>query len=157
MASAAAPWEDAWRRLLPGPPPPWPNGQFPAAPESLAQSILPGWNFGTIVNLTDQNSAAPRTEVAILQTQSYGRQLGQIIDALQVLIADRAKAGKQPDRALEKFSEMRDEIEKIKVSGLADRIERMCTDLAALRDADGQEFQRLRARVLDALQVKPPK
>ena len=73
--------------------PSWPNGQLPAAPENLAQAVLPGWNFGTIVNVSEENSAAPETELAILRTQSYGRQLGQISDALQVLITESEKRG----------------------------------------------------------------
>jgi len=154
MASAAAPWEDAWRRLLPGPPPPWPNGQFPAAPESLAQSILPGWNFGTIVNVSEENSAAPETELAILRTQSYGRQLGQISDALQVLITERATAGGKTDPALQRFSEMRAEIEGIKRSGLPDRVAQLCTDLAALQKEDDKEYDRLRRQLLTALEER---
>lgn len=146
MAVSAAPWEVLRRLYAFGP-----NGQLSAAPENLAQSVLPGWNFGTIVNLSEENSAAPETELAILRKQSYGRQLGQISDALQVLITDRAKAGKEPDAALEKFSTMRAEIEEIKNSGLSDRVAQLCKDLAALQEEDGEEYARLRRRLLEEL------
>jgi hypothetical protein len=147
MASSAAPW-DVLRRLYA---PFWANGQLPAAPENLAQAVLPGWNFGTIVNVSEENSAAPETELAILRKQSYGRQLGQISDALQVLITERAEAGKEPDPALEKFSTMRAEIEEIKNSGLSDRVAQLGQDLAALRGEDVEEYARLRRQLLAAL------
>ena len=57
-----------------------------------------------------------------------------------MLITERAEAGKDPDPALEKFSEMRAEIEEIKNSGLSDRVAQLCTDLAALREEDGEEY-----------------
>lgn len=148
MAGSTASWEDVWRRLYA---PFWPDGQRPAAPENLTQAVLPGWNFGTIVNLSEENSAAPETELAILRRQSYGRQLGQISDALQVLISERAGAGKGSDPALDKFSEMRAEIEEIKNSGLSDRVSALCADLAALQEEDGEEYVRLRRRLLDTL------
>jgi hypothetical protein len=148
MADSTVPWNDVLRRFSA---PFWPNGQLPAAPENLAQAVLPGWNFGTIVNLSEENSAAPETELAILRKQSYGRQLGQISDALQVLITDRAEAGGEPDPALEKFSTMRAEIEEIKSSGLSDRVAQLCRELAALQEEDGEEYARLRRRLLAAL------
>jgi hypothetical protein len=149
MAGDAVSWDEAWRRLYA---PFWANGQLPAAPENLAQAVLPGWNFGTIVNVSEENSEAPETELAILRKQSYGRQLGQISDALQVLIAERAAEGKDSDPALEKFSTMRAEIEEIKNSGLSDRVTQLCTELAALQQADGKEYDRLRRRLLEALE-----
>jgi hypothetical protein len=118
---------------------------------NLVQPILPGWNFGTIVNLTEQNSTAPRTEMAILQKQSYGRQLGRIADALQVLISERPDGGKEPHPDLERFSRMAEEIDDIKKSALAGRVERLRADLAELQADDAPEYQRLRLRLLDGL------
>jgi hypothetical protein len=151
MAGGTVTWNDVLRRYYA---PSWPNGQLPAAPENLAQAVLPGWNFGTIVNVSEENSAAPETELAILRTQSYGRQLGQISDALQVLITERAKAGGKTDPALQRFSEMRAEIEGIKRSGLPDRVAQLCTDLAALQKEDGTEYDRLRRQLLTALEER---
>jgi hypothetical protein len=53
---------------------------------------------------------------------------------------------------LEKFSEMRAEIEGIKKSGLPDRVAQLCTDLAALQKEDGKEYDRLRRQLLAALE-----
>jgi hypothetical protein len=97
---STVPLGPAWRQLLSDPSLFWSGGRLPAtASESLAQSVPPGWNFGTIVNLTEENSA-PQIEAAVLQKQSYGRQLGQITDALQVLITERARTGKRGIAAL---------------------------------------------------------
>jgi hypothetical protein len=74
MAGNTVTWNDVLRRYYA---PSWPNGQLPAASENLAQAVLPGWNFGTIVNISEENSAAPETELAILRTQSYGRNWGR--------------------------------------------------------------------------------
>jgi hypothetical protein len=152
MAGSTVTWNDVLRRYYAQS---WPNGQPPAASENLAQAVLPGWNFGTIVNLSEENSAAPETELAILRKQSYGRQLGQISDALQVLITDRAEAGGEPDPALEKFSTMRAEIDEIKNSGLSDRVAQLCMELAALQKEDDEEYARLRRRLLAALAAAP--
>src|SRR5260370_41076569 len=78
--------------------PSWMKGSMPnpldifAAPQNVAQSILPGWVFGSVINVTEQNSSAPDTEREIVATHSYGRQLGRVIDALAVLIAELPKA-----------------------------------------------------------------
>jgi hypothetical protein len=152
MTVPVSPWDDAWRQFLSSRSALWPSVQPPTAvPENLVQPVLPGWNLGTVINLTEHNSAAPQTELAILQKQSYGRQLGQIADALQVLLTEREAAGKESQPALERFSRMKEEIDDIKNSALADRIERLRDDLATLRTDDRKKYGKLRARLLDGL------
>jgi hypothetical protein len=56
------------------------------------QPINPGWAFGNVVNVTEQNSSAPGTERDIVASISYGKQLGRITDALAALIAERPKS-----------------------------------------------------------------
>src|SRR5947209_4928897 len=86
--------------------PSWMNGSVPnptdlfAAPRTLVQPILPGWVFGNVTNVTEQNSSAPETEREIVAAQSYGRQLGRIMDAVALLIADLPKE-KQGEKAFE--------------------------------------------------------
>jgi hypothetical protein len=81
--------------------PSWMKGSVPnpldvfAAPRNLVQPILPGWVFGSVTNITEQNSSAPDTEREIIAAQSYGRQLGRVMDALAILIADLPKAKQQ--------------------------------------------------------------
>ena len=51
-----------WRSFLPTSWFPSPGGASSAlsAPQNLEQPILPGWVFGSVVNVNDQNSAAPQ-------------------------------------------------------------------------------------------------
>ncbi|MCP4615127.1 MAG: hypothetical protein GY844_01695, partial [Bradyrhizobium sp.] len=92
--------------------PSWMRGTMPnpldffAPPRNLEQPILPGWVFGSVTNITEQNSSAPDTEREIVAAQSYGRQLGRVMDALAVLIADLPKA-KQATTAFEEFTRIR--------------------------------------------------
>lgn len=143
------PWA-TWRRALPaGWFPWWPGASAAGVPGPVSsQSVLPNWNFGTVVNVTEQNSAAPATEAAILQTYSYGRQLGRIADALQVLIDERRGPR---NRDLDTFVDMKQRIDLTK-DGMADtRLRQFREDLTHLRERDGAAFAVLRDQVLRAL------
>ena len=143
-----------WRSFLPTSWFPWPGGTAStlSAPQNLEQPILPGWIFGSVVNVNDQNSAAPEVEAAILRSHSYGRQLGQIVDALQVLVAERKEAGGGRNDFLDKFSEMKQAIDRVKAEAATARVEQLRSDLAHLKDRDRAEYDRLRAEVLRALE-----
>ena len=143
-----------WRSFLPTSWFPWPGGASStlSAPQNLEQPILPGWVFGSVVNVNDQNSAAPDVEAAILRTHSYGRQLGQIVDALQVLIDERKDAGGGQNDLLDKFTEMKQTIDRVKAETATARVEQLRNDLAHLKDRDRAEYDRLRAEVLRALE-----
>jgi hypothetical protein len=58
-------------------------------------SVNPGWTFGNLI-VNDQNSSAPDTEQDIVAADSYGRQLGRVIDALVELIEERPNWKQQP-------------------------------------------------------------
>ena len=49
----------------------------------FSQPILPGWT----INVNSNNSTSPRTEGLVVSKFSYGRQLGQISDALAAIVA----------------------------------------------------------------------
>ena len=100
-----------------------------------------------MVNVSDQNSAAPDVEAAILRTHSYGRQLGQIVDALQVLIDERKDAGGGQNDFLDKFTEMKQAIDRVKAETATARVEQLRHDLATLKDQDRAEYDRLRAEL----------
>jgi hypothetical protein len=56
------------------------------APENLEQSILPGWQFSLFsVNLGESGDAETEKR-AIQKIGSYGRQIGHIAEALEVVI-----------------------------------------------------------------------
>lgn len=136
--------------------PRWPGPAPSLAPEHLQQSILPGCVLGSVVNVTEQNSAAPDTEAAILQKNSYGRQLGRISDALQVLIEERTTSGGAPNEALIAFSTMAAEIDRVKTEAAASRITQLRHDLETLRHEDEARYRQVRAELLHALDDDPP-
>ena len=135
--------------------PSWMKGSMPnpldffAAPSNVAQSILPGW-FSIVTNITEQNSSAPDTEREIVAAQSYGRQLGRVMDALAVLIADLPKE-KQEATAFEEFSKIRREIEDIKAQAAARRLDHIAVDLATLKETKPEEYERIAATLREAL------
>lgn len=126
----------------------WPAGTDPAAwmrswsqafaPQNLVQPILPGWTF----NINSHNSSAPQTEADVLQRHSYGRQLGRIADALAVLVA-AAPAKVRGEEAVDKFVDMKDEIDAVKRQSALARVERLRGDLDLLKQTDRAEFDRL--------------
>jgi DNA-binding HxlR family transcriptional regulator len=137
--------------------PSWMKGSVPnpldvfAAPKNLVQPILPGWVFGAEVNVTEQNSSAPDTEREIVAKQSYGRQLGRIMDALVVLIAEQEKKGPKA-AAFDRFMELNREINAIKTQAAASRLDRMIADLAMLKEKEPQQYARVAATLRDVLQ-----
>jgi hypothetical protein len=107
----------------------------------LVQPINQGWTFGNLT-INEQNSSAPDTERDIVAVDSYGRQLGHIIDALAVLIKERSDWTRQP--AFEELITMREKIEQIKGRSAARRLDRIVADLAELRNRnDKSEYRRL--------------
>ena len=136
--------------------PSWMKGSVPnpldvfAAPRNLVQPILPGWVFGSVTNSTVQNSSAPDTEREIVAAQSYGRQLGRVMDALAVLIADLPEE-KQTATAFEEFTKIRCEIDDIKAQAAVRRLDRIEADLATLKQTEPGEYQRLAAKLRETL------
>lgn len=127
--------------------PVWPAWPFwlpptPAASDEFIQPINPGWTFGNLISVTEQNSSAPDTERDIVSVESYGRQLGRVIDALAELIDERPKSAPQK-LALNELVALRDRIEKIKSKSAARRLDRITADLAELRKSDKSEYRRL--------------
>jgi hypothetical protein len=123
-------WQTAWR----------------GTPDNLMQPILPGWTF----NINSTNSTAPQTEVAVLAKHSYGRQIGRMSDALELLIEERH--GKTPkDERLSDFLTMKHEIDKLKQDAAVTRIERIIKDLALLKEQDEAQYVRLRDALREAL------
>ncbi len=120
------------------------------APQALTQPINPGWSFGNVISVTEQNSSAPDTEREVVSAESYGRQLGRIIDALSALIAERPKSSPKTE-ALDDLLALRDKIELIKSRAAARRLERIGSDLALLKKEDAGEYRRVAAALRQAL------
>ena len=115
-------------------------------PDHLTQPILPGWTL----NVNSNNSTAPTTEADVVARHSYGRQLGRISDALDLLITERH--GRMPkDKRFADFLAMKHEIDGIKRDAAAARIEQMTSDLALLEAQDDKRYEELRNGLLAAL------
>ena len=133
----------------------WPWDKLPNpfsslfAPQALNQPINPGWGVGNTI-VTEQNSSAPDTEQEIVAEDSYGRQLGRIIDALSVLIAERPKSSHDV-KALDDLVELHTKIEKIKTRTAARRLERIGSDLALLKKKDAGQYDRVVTALRKAL------
>jgi hypothetical protein len=85
------------------------------------------------------------------EVASYGRQLGKVLDALDVLIRmdSRGPLTDADSRALGELSGLRSEIEMMKLTASAERVDRLVADIEALR-RDGTEtavLDRLRRAV----------
>jgi hypothetical protein len=122
-----------------------PFGPF-TAPRNLEQPILPGWVFGDVTNITEQNSSAPGTERAIVASQSYGRQLGRMMDVLDLLIT-RVPQDERRAKAFEEFDKLRKEIDDIKAKAATHRLDRIAADLTALKQTNPEEYKRVVAEL----------
>jgi hypothetical protein len=109
------------------------------APGQLTQPILPGWTFSG-VTVNEQNSSAPDTEREIVSEQSYGRQLGKLLDAVAALIAERK--GEEDLPAFSDLLELRDRIEQIKARTAEQRLDQVPRDLAQVKSVDREAYQR---------------
>lgn len=100
------------------------------APQKLWQSINSGWSFGNIT-INDSNSSAPQTEQAILAQESYGRQIGKLLDAVDLLVK------RQPDgeqiKAFDEIGKLKAKIDGVKKEQAVKRIEQLRGDLDLLR------------------------
>jgi hypothetical protein len=86
------------------------------------------------------------------QVASYGRQLGWLVDALEVLIRTDRPADLTPDdaAALDQVRNLRAEVARAKEEVARDRIDRLVADIQALRrdpERNRDELQRLRRAV----------
>ena len=112
-----------------------------AAPQNLNQPILP-WVFANSISVNDANSSCPALEMEIVARQSYGRQLGRVMQALQALIQERPE-GAPPNPAFAEFLALSQEIQSIKDQSLASRVSRLESDLAWVREHDADAYQRI--------------
>lgn len=117
------------------------------APNTLVQPILPGWTL----NVNAFNSSAPQTEADVLQKHSYGRQLGRISDALELLV--QARDPKAADERFDDFRSMKAEIDAIKAGNAEARVARLLADLDLLKVLKPEAHARLK----DELKKRLPK
>ena len=127
----------------------------------VTQAINPmSWLFRTnaqtgLVNITTGRSEDPVLEHRIVaEVASYGRQLGRVIDALCVVVAELPDADltRQQRTVLAEFTKLADEIAAVKSATRATRvtepeIDRLIGEIEALRESDPTLHRRLTARL----------
>lgn len=111
-------------------------------PFSQLGSFAPnqGWSFGNLV-INTTNSRAPEVEQAIVGKLSYGRQLGRVIEAVEVLCAS-SKVDRSDPR-IEAFEELAEEVREIKKSMATDRLSHLKRELEDLRTQDPAAWRKL--------------
>ena len=126
-----------------------PSASF--APQTLNQPILPGWLLGSTVNVTEENSSSPETEQKIVESHSYGQQLGRVLDVVNELIAERP-AGAPDVQSIQDFAKLWQSVEQIKVQSEVKRIEKAIADLASMKEQGSDEYQRLAIQLRGVLE-----
>lgn len=119
------------------------------APDRLAQDILTGWS---LISITENNSSSPDTERRIVAQDSYGRQIGRLMDAVCALIAERG-AGAPTNAAYASLNALQKRVEAAKVEAATDRISRLRDDLALLKADDPDGYDRQVRALRDALSM----
>lgn len=116
----------------------------------LVQPILPGWHFGDVI-VNEANSSAPETERRILAQESYGRQIGKLMDAVCALIQLQGGPDKAP--AFRELLSLRDRIEALKAQPADEDVAEINRGLERLKARNPQRYaktvQALRALLAD--------
>ena len=108
------------------------------APSQLSQPINQGWSFGNVI-VNESNSSAPSTELAIVAEESYGRQIGKLLDAVYELSRESTGAGSNP--VFQEIADLRAKVERLKREAAAERIDQLRRDLELLKASDRSAFE----------------
>lgn len=122
---------DLWMRL-------WAPWASSLAPRDLTQPINPGWSFGNVI-VNQRNSRSPATEQAILAEESYGRQIGKLLEAVHALIQE--KPGSAANPAFKDVELLREKVERLKREAAANRIDQLKSDLELLKASDKAAYE----------------
>ena len=136
--AALAPWRLALQTTQ-ALTPPW-----LLAPQTLTQPINPGWTFGNLIQVTEANSTAPDTEQEIVRHHSYGRQIGRVMDAVDLLL-EKADAKTRADARAKDFEQLQRDVQTIKRAQTAARLRRLRDELLSLKRDHPNEWRELRA------------
>jgi hypothetical protein len=105
------------------------------------------------INIDTTATGDPALERRIVEeVASYGRQLGRVLDAVDVLIRSDTRGALAPDdqRAIDELQSMRAEIEATKQRAAADDVDRLVSQIRALR-SDPAANRAALGRIEDAL------
>ena len=121
---------------------PWPPS---FAPDWLNQSFNNGWTFGNVIQVTNQNSSAPEVEKEVVSHFSYGKQLGQLMDAV-VAISEAVPAAAK-NAKVKTLVALAEEIDELKDKARKQRLNDLLKELQALKGSDKQAWAKLMASV----------
>ena len=113
------------------------------APEALAQAIHP--SSSSLVNLQSTNSS-PETDRAVPMKHGYGREIGQLLDVVALLVKDLEKRKKSFTKAEEvaHFWALKDDIDELRGKTSRQRVNRILADVKWLERMDRAAFDELR-------------
>jgi hypothetical protein len=131
---ALAPWRLAMQASQA-----WPAA---LAPQNLMQPINTGWTFGNLIQVNEQNSTAPDTEQEIVRRHSYGRQIGRVMDAVDLLL-EQADRETRADPRAEDFEALQREVADIKRERSAAQLRRLRDELISLRREQPEAWREL--------------
>ncbi|MGH3771089.1 MAG: hypothetical protein ACRDRW_06805 [Pseudonocardiaceae bacterium] len=113
----------------------------------VTQDISP--SFG-LVNINNTSSGDPELEKRIItQVASYGRQLGKLVEAVDVLVQRQSGGGfgEADIHALEQLHQLAKRIAEVKEEATLDQVDRIVSDVRALSrdpEANAEAIQRVR-------------
>lgn len=113
-------------------------------PHSLTQPINPGWTFGNLIQVNERNSSAPDTEQQIVGRHSYGRQIGRVMDAVELLL-EHTDAKTRDDARAKDFAAVLSDVQAIKREQAAAQLRRLRDELISLRRDHPEAWRELRA------------
>ena len=127
----AALWEAWWRAL----------GLRAPLSGDVTQAIDPSLVRGSgdqlgFININSTQAGDPALERRIIEdVASYGRQLGRLLDAVDVLIRHdtRGKLAHDDERALDELQTLRAEIDAAKQRSAVDQVDRVVSEIRALQ------------------------
>ena len=110
-----------------------------ATPSTLNQPILPGWSVFTV---NEANSSAPDTEKRIVAQDSYGRQIGRLLDVVDILVreAEKSNADLSGNKCVMALDDLKSRIDEAKADAQKLRQDRLIEDLLALKRCDETKF-----------------
>jgi hypothetical protein len=122
-----------------------------AVNQAFQASLLHSLGQLGLVNINMAAAGDPALERRVVeQVASYGRQLGWVVDALDVLVRDRRDEAPEPgdEDALDQLQTLRAEVEALKRREAAERLDALVAQIRLLR-GDPQVRARLRAALAD--------
>lgn len=120
------------------------------APQKLMQSFNNGWSFANLT-INSMNSSAPDTEQAIVAVESYGRQIGKLLDAVDLLV--KQQSDWREHAAFSEVDALKRRIDRVKQDQAVHRIEQLRSDLGLLRASSDAADKARHADMLAALRA----